>query len=121
MVSSRSRIKAGPSSTATAVKTFHFKFLKRSFTARSRAIACRTHVKVLVRDEFFDRAVTFAASANRPVECSTRHLIELVYFESQTQIEMLFQMMLFGILSCKMMLLTMLLFRTMLGQDASER
>ena len=43
-----------PSSTANAVKTFHFKFLKKSFTARSRAIACRAHVKVLVRDEFFD-------------------------------------------------------------------
>ena len=54
MVSSSSRIKASPSSTATAVKTFRFKFLKKSFTAHSHAIACRAHVKVLVRDEFFD-------------------------------------------------------------------
>jgi hypothetical protein len=37
---------------------------------------------------YVTRAVTFAASASRPVECSTRHLIELVYFESRTEIEM---------------------------------
>ena len=43
MVSSRSRIKAGPSSTANAVKTFHFKFLKKSLTrVRMQLLAAHT-------------------------------------------------------------------------------